>query len=201
MAATVLSTRRTAPQAILDAAYERFSHHGYRRTSIEDVARAAGISRPSVYAHFKSKEDLFRAVSQRVHDEAFAAAETALAGDGPLGDRLAAMLQAKFGSPLAAIQSPSTALELLDENERIAGDISAESTRRYARLLRRLIEGAVAAGELDPGRAGMSAKALAKLVADCARGLEWMAVEPAGAGRHQQRLSQLAALVTGLEAG
>ena len=47
----------------------------------------------------------------------------------------------------------------------------------------------------------MSAKALAELVADCARGLEWMAVEPAGAGRHQQRLSQLAALVTGLEAG
>jgi len=200
VAATALSARRTTPGAILDAAYQRFSHYGYRRTSIEDVARAAGISRQSVYAHFKSKEDLFRAVSQRVHDEAFTAAETALAGDGPLKERLAAMLQAKFGSPLAAIQSPSTALELLDENERIAGDISAESTRRYARLLRRLIEGAVAAGELDPGRAGMSAKALAELVADCAHGLEWMAVEPSGARRHQIRLDQLAALVGGLEA-
>ena len=39
-----------------------FMRFGYRKTSMEEVARAAGISRQGLYLHFATKEELFRAV-------------------------------------------------------------------------------------------------------------------------------------------
>jgi len=43
---------------ILEAATASFITHGYRRTSIDDVARTAGVSKGAVYLYFKSKADL-----------------------------------------------------------------------------------------------------------------------------------------------
>ena len=48
-----------SPRArILEAAYDLFSQHGIRTVSMEDVIKRAGVSRATVYRHFRSKEDL-----------------------------------------------------------------------------------------------------------------------------------------------
>ena len=57
---------------ILEAAMTVFRRHGFRRSSIEETAEAAGLTRQALYHHFKSKEALFRAVIERVHDGALA---------------------------------------------------------------------------------------------------------------------------------
>ncbi len=44
------------------AAVERFHHQGYARTSLADVAKAAGMSAGNVFYYFKAKDDLARAV-------------------------------------------------------------------------------------------------------------------------------------------
>ena len=49
-------------QAILDAATRAFIAHGYNGTSMEAIAEAAPVSKPTLYNHFKSKQDLFAAV-------------------------------------------------------------------------------------------------------------------------------------------
>ena len=46
--------------AVLDAAVAVFSRYGYRKASMEEVARAAGVSRQGLYLQFASKEELFR---------------------------------------------------------------------------------------------------------------------------------------------
>ncbi|MZD09631.1 TetR family transcriptional regulator, partial [Streptomyces sp. SID5785] len=46
---------------VLDSAMATFARFGYRKTSMEEVARAARISRPGLYFLFSSKEALFRA--------------------------------------------------------------------------------------------------------------------------------------------
>lgn len=51
---------------ILDVAYEAFAEKGYRGTSLADVANRIGVTRPALYYHFKSKEDLFKAVYERI---------------------------------------------------------------------------------------------------------------------------------------
>lgn len=43
---------------ILEAADRMFLRYGYRKTTIEDIAREAGIGKGSVYLHFQSKEEL-----------------------------------------------------------------------------------------------------------------------------------------------
>jgi AcrR family transcriptional regulator len=45
-------------QRILRVAIDLFVAHGYRRTSIDDVARTAGVAKGTVYLYFKSKADL-----------------------------------------------------------------------------------------------------------------------------------------------
>ena len=51
---------------ILDATMLVFRRHGFRRSSIEQVAEAAGLTRQALYHHFESKEALFRAYLKQV---------------------------------------------------------------------------------------------------------------------------------------
>lgn len=47
---------------VLQAAKEQFLTHGFAETSIDEVVAAAGVSKPTVYAHFPTKEALLEAV-------------------------------------------------------------------------------------------------------------------------------------------
>lgn len=49
-------------QVILQVARAAFLNQGYERTSMEGVAQAASVSKTTVYAHFPTKADMFRAV-------------------------------------------------------------------------------------------------------------------------------------------
>lgn len=59
-----LGPERRRPQ-ILDVAFELFLRGGYRETSMDEIARAAGVSKPVVYACFPSKAELFGALLDR----------------------------------------------------------------------------------------------------------------------------------------
>lgn len=60
--------RKTKQQAqetrnhIIDAAIERFSEHGVSKTSLADIAAAAGVTRGAIYWHFKNKTDLLNEI-------------------------------------------------------------------------------------------------------------------------------------------
>lgn len=64
--------RRTKDEAqetrsrILDAAERVFCERGVSRTSLEDIANAAGVTRGAIYWHFQDKSDLFSAMLNRV---------------------------------------------------------------------------------------------------------------------------------------
>ena len=53
-------------EALLDAAELVFEQRGVSRTSLSDIAKAAGVTRGAVYWHFKDKADLFNAMMERV---------------------------------------------------------------------------------------------------------------------------------------
>lgn len=51
---------------ILDTAEAVFSEKGVSRTTLNDIAKAANVTRGAIYWHFKNKADLFEAMLQRV---------------------------------------------------------------------------------------------------------------------------------------
>lgn len=54
-------------ERIIDSAEDVFHAKGVSRTSLADVAQAAGVTRGAIYWHFKNKADLFNAMCDRVH--------------------------------------------------------------------------------------------------------------------------------------
>jgi AcrR family transcriptional regulator len=54
--------------AILDAARSKFDRFGFKKTTVDEIAREARISKRTIYEHFKDKEDLF--VSLFMKDDA-----------------------------------------------------------------------------------------------------------------------------------
>ncbi|HEY9893395.1 MAG TPA: TetR/AcrR family transcriptional regulator [Candidatus Sericytochromatia bacterium] len=56
-------------EAILEGAMQEFLAHGYAATSMDKVAVAAGVSKATVYSHFKDKEGLFTAIIQQLAEK------------------------------------------------------------------------------------------------------------------------------------
>ena len=52
----------TTKQKILDEALTLFSERGYNAVYVGDIAAAVGIKAPSLYKHYKSKKDIFKAI-------------------------------------------------------------------------------------------------------------------------------------------
>ena len=63
---------------IIDAASQCFSEKGYDACSMDTIAQAARLSKGGLYAQFKSKEELFTIVINRVHDKAIDRAKIVL---------------------------------------------------------------------------------------------------------------------------
>ena len=56
-------------EQILQAALTRFASQGYHHTTVDDIAREAGLSKGSIYVHFDSKKELFLSAFIRFLDE------------------------------------------------------------------------------------------------------------------------------------
>ncbi|MBB3951467.1 HTH-type transcriptional regulator RutR [Aureimonas jatrophae] len=73
--------QRENREVILEAALTAFSGHGFRGTTIDEIARRAGMSKTNLLYYFRRKEDVYRAVLERTLDEWLAPLE-ALNSDG-----------------------------------------------------------------------------------------------------------------------
>jgi AcrR family transcriptional regulator len=99
-----LGPERRRPQ-VLDAALELFLEHGYDGTSMEAVARAAGVTKPVVYACFPGKEELFRALLRREEERILEEIQTAFEAadltdpEATLTDGFTGFLRAVASSP------------------------------------------------------------------------------------------------------
>jgi TetR/AcrR family transcriptional regulator len=178
---------------ILDAAFDRFSRYGFRNTSIDDIARAAGISRPLVYQYFANKEDVLRELAAQLHEQVLDEA-LAVLGDGrPLADQLADALIAKLRLPVEVIGASEHAAELLDTSSRLAGDIAEGFIERYDGALQRRLAAARKAGELPARSAAIPITQLVRLLRDSATGIGLSTADSAEPWR--QRIRSLTHLI------
>jgi AcrR family transcriptional regulator len=85
--------KQARPQELLDAALDLFVEKGFAATRSEEVAKAAGVSKGTLYLYFPSKEELLKAVIQHfLGSEIEAGVQEAAAADGPIAPAMAQLL-------------------------------------------------------------------------------------------------------------
>lgn len=125
------TSRRTT---VLDAALTTFARFGYRKTSMEEVARAAHISRPGLYFLFSSKEVLFRAAVTQALERDIAAVEHLLADTGrPLPQRLVEAFDRWAGRYIGPLTRDVA--EVIEANPELLGEVAETAPRRFQELI------------------------------------------------------------------
>ncbi len=133
--------------AVLESALDTFTRFGYRKTSMEDVARAAHISRPGLYFLFTSKEALFREAVTWSLETDIAAVERVLADtDRPLPERLLESFDRWAGRYIGPLTRDVASV--IDDNPDLLGTIVETTPRRFEELITAAI-----AAEQVPGSA------------------------------------------------
>ena len=103
-------------ERVLAASLSCFKQYGFKRTSMEDLAKAADMSRPALYLLFKNKTDIFRSLSEAFHAKTLLSAKQALADNTSIQTRMSAAVTARM-TPLYALAHDSVhGPELFDVN-------------------------------------------------------------------------------------
>lgn len=192
----MVSADMTTRTRILTAATTLFSRYGFKRTTMEDIATGAGLSRASLYLSFRNKEDIFRELARALQEEAIGRAEAALGEPGPLAERLRLAVEAKSLRMMEIAQTSPHGSELMDENSRLCGDLATESEDRFLEMLAGAFAQADKAGEIDLSAAGLTAKEAAEVFLHSASGLKRL---DASLAVYRKRLAAMAGVfVAGL---
>ncbi len=155
-------------QRVLDAALAVFARFGFRKTSMDEVARAADISRQGLYFLFGGKEELFREALTKMMRDGLAAVETELARDAPIDQRLSAAMTAWYGR--TAGSRAETADELFARSVDLLGDMM----ERYGEAVLSQLTDAIAASPVATGLAkrGLTPADAALTLDYCGQGLK-----------------------------
>jgi TetR/AcrR family transcriptional regulator, transcriptional repressor of aconitase len=130
------ATRR---RVLLDAARACFLQFGYTKTSLDDIARRANLSRPLIYRKYKNKEALFGAVYDDTFDAQYPQAEQVLAGRGSKRDKLVRIYELVVIETWAIMMTSPMAAEFYEACMRVLPEIHAKHERRLFELTKGLL--------------------------------------------------------------
>lgn len=108
---------------ILDAAEALFLRYGFKRTSMDDVARETGIAKGTVYLSFSSKEEVFNAMVDRITTRFLRAARAAAEGGDGLEVKVLALIEYLVRAPGELLYASEHVDELLASKKLHAGAI------------------------------------------------------------------------------
>ncbi|WP_406864356.1 TetR/AcrR family transcriptional regulator [Streptomyces sp. HUAS MG47] len=130
---------RTAPERLLDAALQLFAEKGFEGTSVQDVVRAAGVTKGAMYHYFASKDDLLHEIYLRVLRMQTERLDAVVAMDLPVAERVHAAVVDVVVTTIENIESATIFFrslhQLADENQRQV----RRERRRYHETFRALI--------------------------------------------------------------
>lgn len=92
---------------VLRLALQRFRTQGYANTSLDDLAEATGVNRPSLYAAFGDKKALYLAALARAHASVEAAFDGLIAANLPLEEMLRSLFAGAIAGYLTGEHGPS----------------------------------------------------------------------------------------------
>ncbi len=133
-------------EKILDAALTLFAENGYDGTSVEQIAKIVGIKAPSLYKHYKGKEDILNALidsSETRYEEMFGSEKNT----GKIPDSPEEFIKMTMGRIIFTMRDPvirKTRMFLVQEqfrNERISEVTTMHQLDGIQRMFAKIIKG------------------------------------------------------------
>lgn len=183
---------------ILIGATKVFLAYGFQRTTMDDIARAAEISRTALYVVFRNKSDIYRALAKEFLEQAVVETQAVLSReDAPLLQRFNDATCC-FTQLLDEIDEAPHGQELLDMQNSLAGDIVTSGREEMVVMFREAIETELQASGRDLGEIGLTAGGLAEMLLDALDGMKMRRPgREATATLHGEYVRAISLLVTG----
>jgi AcrR family transcriptional regulator len=156
--------KESARQAhVLEAALTVFLRHGFKKTSMKDIAQAADISRQGIYLHFRDKDAIFRASILKTLDDGLQAANRILDDDRLAFEaKLLRALDEWFGRHIGLLDPEAS--DLAAQCERVLGDVIGKSRSAFREKLEEVIQ---ARSARKTKRADKRAATIADMLCTC----------------------------------
>ena len=149
-------TRHLPEQArreqILSAARRCFIEGGFHPTRMDDIARAAGLSKGGVYFHFKSKQEVFDSLVREEFENSMVFLESVTREEGPIAEKMQAIAQHYLQYFSQAPEAPRFFIvmgEMALRDEALANRL-LEMQRTFVERIAHLIDEGIAEGMLRP---------------------------------------------------
>jgi len=179
---------------ILDGAMKVFLAYGYSRVTMDDIARAAEVSRPALYLLFKNKAEIYRAIGAALLENSAEGARAALAKPGPFGERMMAAIECSLISMMKTIMDSPHGAEILDRKNSLAADLAADWRGELIGTFRQAIAAEAERNKVDLAARGLTAEALADLLFDGLEGMKSRVTTAEAQREGAQRLVNVIAL-------
>jgi len=183
---------------ILVGATKVFLAYGFQRTTMDDIARAAEISRTALYVLFRNKTDIYRALASEFLEQTALETRAILSRqDAPLPQRFNDATRC-FTQLLDEIDEAPHGQELLDMQNSLAGDIVTSGREEMIVMFREAIEAELRASGRDLGEFGLTAGGVAEMLLDALDGMKMRRPgRQVQAALHGEYVRAISFLVTG----
>jgi AcrR family transcriptional regulator len=157
---------------VLAAALGVFLRYGYKRVTMNDIAEAAGISRPALYLVFDSKEDIFKSVYEHWVKGTLTEIESKIDQLKTPEDKLRAAFELWAVRPFERMRTSSEAAELLECTFGFAQDSVSQGYRSFEKIILPVLK---SHSKFQSAKTKVSAEKTAHILSGAVRGFKIVA--------------------------
>jgi AcrR family transcriptional regulator len=168
---TTLAKDEVIKSDILDEAAKLFRHYGLQKTTMEDIAKAVGKGKSTLYYYYKNKEEIFDAVIRKEKNMMFRNIQEAVSREESAVKKLEAFTRSK----MREIRRMTTLYQVVASEIKACNELEVSIRRHYdcteTEILKSILHYGVITGEF-PNYDQQELETLAFLLANAQRGVE-----------------------------
>ena len=163
-----VSSMNERDKAIIEAATRMFTRYGVKRTSMNDIAREAGISRQTLYNAFSNKDEVLQGAVRLFRESALTKIRSELPSAKTLNDKLYVIFVRIALDPYDQIEASPNSADIREGFNEMGQAVITETDVIY----REVVEDVLAPYEGEFDRVGVTITAVASMVLNAAEGFK-----------------------------